>query len=183
MVSPSYFLGLFGMIMLLAGSVLSQERVRTGLADDWSAFFPEIEKCVRTVHPISIVGDVIEQTAEYEWPGRRDRTDPNYFGCGSITLRISPDALKSMQARNDMDFFPTSQRLLVHGYESIRHSPLCGNDPWAGSLEVYFDHDKVFAVSASVGAGEILQVAETADYRAMKIAMARFRRSRPRTNG
>jgi hypothetical protein len=177
MQSAGPFLMLLGLIAFTACSVLCQAQERAGHAEDWSAFFPEFEKCVRTVNPITTNGNVIEQTAEYEWPGRRDRTDPNYYGCGSITLRVAPGALKLMRARDDILFFPTSQKTLVRGYDAIRHSPLCGNDPWAGSLEVYFDHDKVLTVSASVGAVEILELAETTSYRALKIALDKFRRS------
>jgi hypothetical protein len=177
MLCPNRSLRLLGVILILAGSVLGQAQARAGLKDDWSAFFPEFKNCERTVNPIAINGDVIEQTADYEFPGRRDRTDPNYFPCGSISLRMAPRSLKPMLAQDDIPFLPTSQKGIVRGYTAIHHSPLCGNDPWLGSLEVYFDDDKVLTVSASVGAAEILELAETAGYRAMKVSMDRLRRS------
>jgi hypothetical protein len=42
-------------------------------------------------------------------------------------------------------------------------SPMCGNDPWLGSIELLLSEDQVIEFNAMVGAEAILEFANDAD--------------------
>lgn len=146
---------------------------------DWSNLFPEIAGCVRIIEPLKQNGKIFEQTAIYErldFETRKDK-DPNYFGCGSITLRFEPAARKSASINytnlvNFPIYFPP-QKQIVKNFDAYSRSPQCGNDSWIGSTDVYFDKDMVLTVSENMGGG-ILEFAESADYKLLKKTIGKF---------
>ena len=133
---------------------------------DWSALFPEIPNCEREIYPINISsdGNFVEQTANYK---------KNGIVCGSITLRLKSSLKKDRQEIIKMHFRPTTQKVQIKNFEAYRYSPQCGNDDWLGSIEVFFDEDKSFTVSANRGDQDILKLAETIDYERLKRTMSK----------
>lgn len=123
---------------------------------DWAGAFPDIKGCAKTIGPFERTGSFATQTAIYE-------------GCGTIELRIAPGA-KAAREKNWQDHFP-SLKTEIKGYTAWRNSPLCGNDPWLGSIEVYLSEDKVLIASAYDRADQVLNFAEQADYIALANVM------------
>lgn len=165
-----------------AGETSAQQSVKSKetVSADWSALFPEIPNCVRIIEPIKQNGKAFEQTAVYERADFETRKgkDPNYFGCGSITLGFAPGARRSANINyNNISlepFFILPQKSKVKTFDAYSDSPQCGNDIWIGSTSVYFDKDMVLMVSANLGAAGILEFAENADYRFLKKTIGRF---------
>lgn len=118
---------------------------------DWSKLFPEISGCPRAIREMVRSGSAVEQIADYG-------------GCGSITLHQEPNLLtKKLQLYQPWhEFFPSTW-IKFRGYDTFQGSPLCGNDLWTGSLEVFFDKDKTLTVSAYQGGAAIMEFAEKAD--------------------
>lgn len=162
---------LFFLFAGLSVEIFSRQSIVAKQDEDWSAIFPEIPNCERSIQPITRNGEVFEQTATYEPKGYKYDVNQGYFGCGSITLRFAPSAGKSARENSDFINFPLRQQFQIKNFEAYRESPQCGNDNWRGSTTVYFDKDKVLIVSAFVGAEKILDFAQNADYELMKKSM------------
>jgi hypothetical protein len=136
------------------------------------AQFPQIPGCERDITSLSTENRGLEYTVTYERIGTSiDRKDPNYFGCGSISVRVAPGIRKEALQNIAMFGFLTSQLIKINGFDAVQTSPLCGNDPWIGSYSVYFNEDKVLIVSANVPNYEILKYASNADYKSLKSAL------------
>lgn len=159
-----YFSVILG-LLLLTDEVFSQR------ATDLSVLFPEFPGCDRVLEPIKRTDKSYEQTAVYERGSQQDRGNPNYFGCGSITFRFEPSARKTARENSSILDFPSRVPVKVNNFDAYRGSPLCGNDIWIGSTQVYFDDDKSLTVSAFMGADAILEFAQNADYLMLKKAM------------
>lgn len=173
------FFTLIAAMLLLSIPVLPQRLADKKSADDWSGLFPEIPGCEKIVQPLRRQGKVIEQTADYErenYRNLRNNPDyPNYFGCGSITLRLEPSARqKASKVDTSMTGAFPPQPTTVKGFFALRDGPQCGNDVWVGSTAVYFDTDKVLIVSSYIGADKITEFSETADYRTISKFMENF---------
>lgn len=144
----------------------------TSNAADLTEFFPEIAGCVRVVEPLRREGKMIVQTARYERPGyKENKNNPNYYGCGAISLRHEPGAAENRKTRARASVGIHSlftKTYKINDFDAYRTSPQCGNDISIGAIEVYFDADKVLSVNAFQGAGEILSFAEKADYAAIE---------------
>jgi hypothetical protein len=121
--------------------------------DDFSSVFPAIEGCTRKVESLKRDGSIIAQDASYD-------------GCGSVSILIVPGTRRAREA-NWHEYFPT-QKMKVQGYDAWQNSPLCGNDPWLGGIDVYFSDDGVLRASAMLGGAALLDFAKTADYRAIR---------------
>lgn len=140
-------------------------------ASDLSGFFPEFSGCERVLEPIKRNEKGYEQTAVYQRGSQQERSNPNYFGCGSITFRFEPSARKATRANPSILDFPFRQPFKLKKFDAYSYSPWCGNDMWLGSTQVYFDEDKVLTVSAYVGSHAILEYAQNADYAMLKKTM------------
>ena len=172
--------------ILSVGETFAQQSVKSkpAQATDWSALFPDIPGCVRIIQPLAQNGKTFEQLAIYErqdFETRKDK-DPNYFGCGSITLRFEPSARKSASINHtnlvNFPIYMPPQKSKVKTFDAYSSSPQCGNDIWVGSTDVYFDKDMVLTVSANLGATSILEFAENADYKFLKKSIAKFVKNR-----
>lgn len=170
----------FSFSLLLLFSCLVVESFSQSVAEqfqheDWSALFPEIPHCERVIQPLKQKGEIFEQTAVYEREDyQKFKNQPHYFGCGSITIRSASLARKAARENFAVNNFPMTQKFQIKTFEAYRNSPLCGNDISIGSIEVYFDEDKVLIVHAFVRAHKILDFAQNADYDLMKESMNRL---------
>ncbi len=159
----------------------SRTKVIKNKSSDWTILFPQIPGCERIVQPVQRYGKVIEQTAVYErehYEKLKNNPDyPNYFGCGSITLRLEPSA-REKAAKRDFTFTGIIPPYLtsIRGFFALRDGPLCGNDFWRGSTAVYFDSNKVLIVSSYLGADKLAELAETADYESISNFMEKSAR-------
>jgi hypothetical protein len=175
------FCGIFS-----AGETFAQQSLSSKAEQiaDWSALFPEIPGCVRIVQPITQNVKIIEQTAIYEQKDFETRKgkDPNYFDCGSISLRFEPSARRSASINyanlvNFPIYFPP-QKSKVKSFDAYTESPMCGNDNWLGTTDVYFDKDMVLTVSVNLGGAGLSDFIENADYKRLKKAIGRFVKSK-----
>ena len=107
------------------------------------------------------VGKAVEQTALYKTDDRE---------CGAITLRREPDLLAAKRERFASYAFPSTW-IKMRGYDTFQGTPLCGNDPWIGTLEVFFDKDKSLAVGAHRWNPSIMEFAQKADFASLKEMM------------
>jgi hypothetical protein len=141
-------------------------------AADWSALFPEIAGCERSIRPLSRTGEIFEQTAVYRRAGFKNAQNENYLPCGSIALRVMPGARKAA-AENFKQLLPVPfrRKTMIGSFDAYSVSPLCGNDNRMGSLTVYFDADKALIVDAYRGAGSLWSFSRTADFEGLKKSM------------
>jgi hypothetical protein len=154
----------------LSASVVAQKLVDG--TDDWTGAFPEVPGCVRVIGPMNRTGKTVEQTANYERGLSRSK-DPNYVSCGSVTLRLEPNARRNAQAYGKaIGFGPYPS--VVKGFFALRDGPLCGNDSWLGSTSVFFDKDKVVIVSANQGAEALFTFLESVDFPQLRNQMSKF---------
>jgi len=154
-------------LFLLLGAgvslVLAQEVDRLNLkhAADLAALFPEVPGCVKVVTATAPAPDNIQLEIKYEPRGYEERKrDSNYSPCGSITLHRAPGSGKPRE-RDQYD--PLVQKVEIQGREGWQLSPMCGNDPWLGSIELLLSEDQVIEFNAMVGAEAILEFANDAD--------------------
>jgi hypothetical protein len=163
--------------LIASGAVLSTSLWAQKLVEhtsDWISALPEIPGCERVIGAMKRTGTNVEQTVSYERgvPARRTE-DPNYVGCGSVTIRVEPNARKNAKALGKaIGFGPHPS--IVRGFFALRDGPLCGNDSWLGSTSVFFDKDKVLIVSANQGAEVLLDFAEKVDYSELKRELNRY---------
>lgn len=130
---------------------------------DWSHLFPEVSGCVRIVGAIMKSNGALKQTAVYERAGfETQKSNPNYFGCGSITFRVQK-GIKKPDSSDLYECFPCAV-IKVRNYDALRVSPLCGNDESRGSISVFLDDDTIVSVHAYQGAEELFHFVENADY-------------------
>jgi len=143
--------------------------------DDWSKFFPDIPNCDRTTEPLVQRGNAIEQVAKYRLRGYENSDDQESAQCGSITLRIEPNARHIARA-NFMTAAPSmfARAFSIGKSDAYSQWAQCGNDPSLGSTAVYFDDDKLLEVSAFRNGASILDFAQNADYEAIRSSMNEF---------
>ena len=131
--------------MIIAATTVTAQR-------DWSELFPEIPGCARAIRAMVRSDTAVEQTADYG-------------GCGTMTLRREKDLLIKKRKLYTPSYSFPSGWIKVHGYEAFRQSPLCGNDEWIGSLEIFFEKDKTLNLSGyHHGGTAIMEFSEKADY-------------------
>lgn len=139
-----------------------QGRGASRTRSDVDELFPEIVGCVKVVDRVRRADGFAAQSATYHWIGdEKMRNDPNYTPCGSIEFRVQKNSRK-IRADRWVDYFP-AQSLRIRGYDAWRNSPLCGNDPWIGSIEIFLSDDEAIVLSATHSSPSILSFADTAD--------------------
>jgi hypothetical protein len=167
------FITISFLVMMFLGicsvkEVFSQQST-TAMKDqtaDWSALFPVIPGCERVIQALTQSGEVFEQTAIY----KREGGNINNGGCGSITFRVEPGARTAARERFE-PFQMFNQKIKIGKFDAYTSSPQCGNDDWIGSTAVYFDENKLLAVTANRGAAAILEFAQKADYELIRKSM------------
>lgn len=160
--------------------LFSQSPKLTPKTEDWSSLFPEIPNCVREIQPITQHGKTITQSANYYQKSQlENEKKPSYAGCGSISFWVQPSARKSARERSKTSF-PSFLPFKIKNFDAYGDGPSCGVDFWLGSIEVYFDKDKVLRVSANHGAKPIMDFANDADYDLIKRSMNKLVKKRNR---
>jgi hypothetical protein len=168
------------LLFICAGTsveVFSQNSAKQIQAADWSDLFPEIPNCDRTIQPISRNGEVVEQTANYDWANYKGEKNQYYYGCGSITLRYAPNARQSARESSSTLNFPMNVPIRVKTFEAYQSSPMCGNDNWLGSTAVYFDENMALFVTANLNAYKIIEFAQEVDYKLLKKRLNKLARN------
>jgi hypothetical protein len=123
---------------------------------DWTELFPEIPGCVRNIQPMIRINDTVEQTAVYKVGDE---------SCGSVAFRREPGLFPAKRKLyTTCDAFPSTW-IKFRGYATFQESPLCGNDEWIGSLEIFFEKDKAMTVSASRWGLSIMEFAQKQDFK------------------
>jgi hypothetical protein len=142
------------LVMILVIGALS-----THAQDEWSALFPEIPGCVKTVARRTNTNNATELTANYQAADHP---------CGSITLRREQNLLQNRKKWETSLFL---RWVKVKSFEALESTPLCGNDDWIETVEVFFSENMSMTISAYRWHPSILDFAQKADYKTMEKQM------------
>ena len=148
------FVTLFGAFALL---LVAQTQIRA--QSDFTAAFPEIPGCAKTVFPIVTSRGYAVQQAGYSSPHK---------GCGIISIQFGPGLKKNLQ-RGKRWFNGRSYK--IRGFDVLESSSWCGVPTPVRYVDVYLSDNSVILFSQygerSRG-DEILRAARSADFSTLK---------------